>query len=81
MFHIAERRRVLQLSDALNSINKIIHSTLNFDTIMQQVIREAAKAIEVEAAAIGLFSNDHFTVRYVYNMPTMLSAYLFPPPS
>ena len=35
---------------------------------MQQVIREAAKAIEVESATIGLFTDDHFTVRYVYNM-------------
>jgi hypothetical protein len=38
---------------ALNSINLIIHSTLDFDQIMQKTISEASKAIECEMVAIS----------------------------
>lgn len=67
-----------QLSDALNRIGEVIHSRLEFSEIMNQVVTEAALAIEVDAASIGLLHEDRFTLRYVYNLPSSLVHASFP---
>lgn len=51
----ARRERLTRdkaLGDALNRINELIHSTLDFDEIMQRVIVETAKAVGAESAVI-----------------------------
>jgi hypothetical protein len=48
-----KRGRMETMPVALNSINLIIHSTLDFDQIMQKTISEASKAIECEMVAIS----------------------------
>jgi hypothetical protein len=48
-----EAGRMETMPVALNSINLIIHSTLDFDQIMQKTISEASKAIECEMVAIS----------------------------
>ena len=49
-----EWRVVWHISKAINSINQIIHSTLDFDEIMQKTVSEAAKVIGSDTAAIYL---------------------------
>ena len=73
---IAERRRTVDLirkskslSDALNSLGTVIHSSLDIDEIMQRVVKGAAEAMNVDATMIGAFEEGIFRVRYVYNMP------------
>jgi|GEM_PF-3227043 len=51
---VTEAVRSKQYSDALNKINEILHSTLNFEQIADRVTKEAAEAIRCEAAGINL---------------------------
>ncbi|KCZ71873.1 PAS domain S-box [Candidatus Methanoperedens nitroreducens] len=67
-----ERLRAKELSDALNSINTAINSTLDFDEIMRRVIVESAKAIGCETATITLHEGDSWIVRYIYGFPDEL---------
>ncbi len=53
----------------MNRIGGLIHSTLDFDEIMQRVISEAAQAVGSETAAISLHQGDHWVVRYVHGFP------------
>ncbi|WP_461372901.1 SpoIIE family protein phosphatase [Candidatus Aquicultor sp.] len=65
----AEMRRAKELSDALNDINALINSTLEFDMIMQRAVVEAAKAIGAETAAIDLHEGDHWVLKYINGLP------------
>ena len=78
---ISERRQAVELirkskelSDALNGLNVVIHSTLDIDEIMHRVAREAATALKVDAAMIGLYEGGDFVVRYAHNMPEAFSS-------
>lgn len=71
-------REAMELSDALNRINTVIHSTLDFDTVMQRVIVEAATALNVDASSIGLLRDDYFIIKYVYNLPGEFVGLSFP---
>ncbi len=57
------------LSQSMARIGRLIHSTLDFDEIMEQVISEAASAVGSETAAISLRQGDHWVVRYVHGFP------------
>ena len=48
---ITERKRMEDIREAINSINQIIHSTLDFDEIMQKTVSEANKVIGSDTAA------------------------------
>jgi diguanylate cyclase (GGDEF)-like protein/PAS domain S-box-containing protein len=83
---IAERRRAENLirksktlSDALNSLGTVIHSSLDIDEIMQRVVKGAAKAMNVDATLIGAFEDGVFRVRYVYNMPEAFTSRVLTP--
>ena len=67
----AERqtRRAQEFSDALNSINTIIHSSLDYDEIMRTVVRETARAIDAGSAMMYLRENGTWEARYVYGLP------------
>jgi PAS domain S-box-containing protein len=58
-----------QMSDALNSINAAVNSTLDFDELMQRVVSESAQAIGSESARIALREADRWVVKYVYRFP------------
>jgi diguanylate cyclase (GGDEF)-like protein/PAS domain S-box-containing protein len=62
-------RKSKDLSDALGYINTVIHSTLDVNTIMQNIVNEAAEAIQVDACSLGIFQNDRFAVKYVRGLP------------
>jgi PAS domain S-box-containing protein len=66
---ITERKREENLNRALNKINEIIHSALDFDEVMNRTIREAAQALGCETAVISLRNADHWTIRYSYGFP------------
>jgi GAF domain-containing protein len=61
--------RKQSLSRSMNRIGGLIHSTLDFDEIMQRVIAEAAQAVGSETAGISLRQGDHWVVRYVHGLP------------
>lgn len=67
-----EYKRKDELSDALNNINAILSSALDFGEIMQRVIVDSARAIGAESAAIELHEDDRWVVRYVYGLPQEL---------
>jgi PAS domain S-box-containing protein len=58
-----------KIRTAINFINQIIHSTLDFDEIMRRTVSEAAKAIGSETAAISLRKGECWVVSYVYGFP------------
>jgi len=64
-----ELKRIKELSHVLNSLSAAIRSTLDFDTIMQRVIADAAAALNADASSIGLFQGEYFVLKYGYNMP------------
>jgi PAS domain S-box-containing protein len=66
---ITERKRLENLNQTLNKINEIIHSTFDFDEVMNRTIREAAQVLSCETAFISLRNADHWTVRYSYGFP------------
>lgn len=69
MFDITESRKAKQLSDALNDINSVINSTLDFDEIMQKMVVESAKAIGAETAAIDTYEDRKWVTKYIYGFP------------
>jgi diguanylate cyclase (GGDEF)-like protein/PAS domain S-box-containing protein len=62
-------RRSKELSDGLNRLAALIHSTLNLDEIMHRVVEEAARTMNADAALICGFEGDTFQVRHAHNMP------------
>ncbi len=66
---IRERK---EISDALNRLDNMIHSTLNFDSILKGVISMATESIGIEASTIGLLENEDYVIKYVHNMPDEL---------
>ena len=56
-------------SDALNHINMLIHSKLDFDSIMKKVVVEVARTIDAESAVIYLPEGDGWIAKYIYGFP------------
>lgn len=69
---IIERKRAKELSDTINSINAAIHSTLDFDQIMQHVVVDSVKGIVADAASIDMHENGNWYVRYISDLPKEL---------
>lgn len=53
-----------RLSEALNVANKVVHSTLDIDRVMQSALDTGVEALECEAAAIEILEADEWVVRY-----------------
>jgi PAS domain S-box-containing protein len=66
---ITELKMREAIREAIVSINQIIHSTLDFDEIMNQIVSEAAKVIESDSAAINLRKSGRWITSYVYGFP------------
>ena len=67
---ITERRQAQMLSEALNQVNAFINSTLDYDEIMQRVLREGAKALNAESSLINMREGDHWVARFVHDFPS-----------
>jgi len=66
------------LSDALNSINAAINSTLDFDQIMKRVAQDAAQVMGCEASAIILKERDDWIFKYTYGLPRARAGMVIP---
>ncbi len=65
-------KRAEILNVALDNIYLSINSTLDFDEIMQRVIKGTARAIGSETAAIFLCKDNHLIVSYICGFPLEL---------
>ncbi|MGE5841271.1 MAG: PAS domain S-box protein, partial [Deltaproteobacteria bacterium] len=66
---ITRRKQAELLSQALNDINLVINSTLDFNEIMNRAVVQACKAVGAESAAISLRKGNGWVVSYGYNFP------------
>ncbi len=58
---LAERGR---LAAALNDIGELIHSTLDFDDIMQRALEHGVRTLNADAGAVEIRDTDSWVVRY-----------------
>lgn len=65
----SERNKAFGLNNALNNINALINSRLDFDKAMGRIVMESVKAIGLGAAMICLRENDTWVIRYLYGYP------------
>ena len=65
---ITRHHRTQHLSQALNDVAALIHSTLSVDEIMRRLVGEAALALGADAAAIELREGAEWPVRYAGNL-------------
>jgi GAF domain-containing protein len=56
------------LSDALNTINLTINSTLNISEIMRRVVMVAAVTLKSDLAFIALKNGDRWTISYTHGI-------------
>ncbi|OGW36045.1 MAG: hypothetical protein A2010_10230 [Nitrospirae bacterium GWD2_57_9] len=66
---ITERKQADELNEAMGRIHTILHAKIRFDSIMQQVVAEASKALGCDTAAVSLRTANGWTVRYVSGLP------------
>ena len=64
-----DQQRSARLSEALNELDALIHSTLDVGKIMARVVKRSADVLGVDAAAIELDEGDTWPVRYVEGLP------------
>jgi PAS domain S-box-containing protein len=72
IYDITERKEREMLSDALNTVNTYINSTLDYDEIMQLIVEEGAKAIGAESSIINMRDQDNWIVKFAYNFPNSI---------
>jgi len=56
---VTQAERARSFSDALNTLNDVIHASLDFDAAVSEIVEHLASAIGCEAAAVLLESPDH----------------------
>jgi len=61
-----------RMSQALNRINTVLHSTLHIAEIMQLMVTEGSIFLGSDSAAISLRQGDGWTVSHVYRMPSSI---------
>ena len=57
-------RESARLSDALNGVNRAVHSSLETDEVMQHALDAGVEALACDAAAIEMFEANEWVVRY-----------------
>ena len=68
----AERAQQIRLAEALNWINRQLHSSLELPQIMEHVVVETARALKVDAVAVQLKQSDHWEYTYSHGLPEAL---------
>lgn len=66
-----------EYAEALNRINAAVHSSLDFDEIMERVVVEIARVMEVDASALHMHVDDHWEFSHTYNVPEELQRMQF----
>jgi serine phosphatase RsbU (regulator of sigma subunit)/HAMP domain-containing protein len=67
MAETIERR--VALSQALAVVNRLAHSTLEFDEVMQRIISVTCDAVGAETAALVMREQGQWCTKYSYNFP------------
>jgi PAS domain S-box-containing protein len=62
-------KEAARLSDALNNIDAVINSTLDFNEIMKSVVQKGCEALGAETAAISVRRDDQWVVGHVHGFP------------
>lgn len=83
---ITERKRAedrlrlaMALSERLNTINALIHSTHDFEEIMRRAVDESGIAVSADAVTIALLEDSSFVIRYGYRVPGEFIGYRVDP--
>ena len=58
---LAKRAR---LAEALNAVNRLVHSTLEFDEIMQRALNQGIEALAVDGGTIEMRDGSQWVMRY-----------------
>jgi serine phosphatase RsbU (regulator of sigma subunit) len=66
---LAERETQASLAEALNRINQSVHSTLDFDEIMNRVVVEIRDVLDVDATVVQVHTGDHWEFAYEHGLP------------
>ncbi len=66
---ITERKQTEILSEALNDINKLVHSTSEAGEVLKRALSSAALAMECQTAAVSLKKDDQWIVSYALGFP------------
>lgn len=64
-----QARESARMAEALNGVNDIIHSSLDPEQILQQVVERSRSAFDVDAAFILVREGDHLTLGYASGLP------------
>ena len=56
------------LAEALNAIDNLVHSTLDFDEIMQRALDEGAQALDADAGTIEIREGSFWVVHYQHGL-------------
>lgn len=65
---MSEKQRSKELSDALNKINMAISSTLDFNEIMQRVVKYSAEALGADSASAAMREDDYWVARHFHGL-------------
>jgi len=72
IYDISERKEREKLSDALNKVNNIINSKLDYNEIMQTIMEEGCSAIGAESSVINIRKDGNWIVNFAYNFPSSI---------
>lgn len=61
-------RQAKETSEALNRINEMLHSTLDFDEIMRRIVAVGSALLGSESAAVSLRDGDGWIISQVYGL-------------
>jgi PAS domain S-box-containing protein len=65
----AERTQRAHYAQALHRIDSAIHSSLEFDEIMERIVVEITEALGVDVSAIHRHLTDHWDFTHTFNLP------------
>jgi PAS domain S-box-containing protein len=69
VYDVTERARTTELSQALNTINAVINSTLDVEQALAQVAAEAMATLGAQSAVVALTDGDGWRVQGVVGLP------------
>ena len=72
IYDITDRKEREKLSDALNKVNNVINSKLNYNEIMQTIMEEGCSAIGAESSVINIRKDGNWMVNFAYNFPNSI---------
>jgi serine phosphatase RsbU (regulator of sigma subunit) len=68
----AEEMQRLSFAQTLDRVNGVIHSSLDYDEVMQRALEEATKALGARAGAVFVGLNGESEARHVFGFPQSL---------